>query len=731
MNGCKIAAESLGYFYEHALSKEYYQQAVNRSNHDRAIQLIIEEEYCMRQETGNSRARQFRRNKLGTAIALALMAGAQPAFAFEFKSGELIGSFDTTVSAGALWRMDDRDPALVSIANGGSSRDPNSEDGNLKYDRDDIVSTLFKATHDLELKYRNFGAFVRASYFYDPTIRNKDGLNPTARKRLDDGGEILDAYLRGTFDIGGRNLNVRLGKQVVSWGESTFIQNGINVLNPVNVSRLRAPGSELKEGFIPTMMAYASQKITDNMSVELALMTEWKKTKIDPAGSFFSTNDFVPEGGNRAYTGFGRRNDLNLAAGVFPLNSTAALWAPRSGDHEAGDGGQYGFAIRYFLPELNNTELGFFHANYHSRTPFVSGYRGGITAAKTISNNLTAPQAGALKAALGAPRTFATGNPGCTALDIPTFGALHTPANIGALAPIVGGVANATSLSALNATNAACISAAAKGGAGTYFVEYPEDIKLFGLSFNTALPGGVALQGEYSYRKNQPLQLPSAELLGASLGIANQLTSTNPATAAGVAYGTEISGYRRVKMHQFQFTGTKAFGPTFGAEQLVMVGEAGFTYLDLPSNLKFAAPGCHLPQVGSSATSAFNSNSTDCFATKNSWGYRLVGRLDYPNALFAATVSPRIAFSHDVNGSGPTFTEGVKALTFGVGFNYRQNWQADIAYTAFFEGRTFSGVDVPSVASGALPAGQFSSYASSANSMKDRDFLAVSLSYSF
>jgi hypothetical protein len=655
------------------------------------------------------------------------MVGSPAAFAFEFKSGEVTGSFDTTVSAGALWRMDKRDSGLVSIANGGTSRDPNSDDGNLMYDRGDLVSTLFKATHDLELKYHNFGAFVRASYFYDATISDKNNLNSKARDVLGNDAEILDAYVRGNFNLGGRNLNLRLGKQVVSWGESTFILNGINVLNPVNVSRLRAPGSELKEGFIPTMMAYASQEITDNVSVELALLTEWKKTKIDPVGSFFSTNDFVGEGGNKAYTGFGRRNDLNGAAGVFPASPNGALWAPRSTDREASDSGQYGFALRYFLPELNNTELGFFHANYHSRTPFVSGYRGGITAAGTISNNLTAGQAGALGLA-GIP-AFATGNPACTALNIPTFGGLHTAANIGTLAPIVGGVANATALSALNATNAAC--AVAAGRAGTYFVEYPEDIKLFGVSVNTALPGGVALQGEYSYRKNQPLQLPSAELLGAALGIANQLTSTNPVTAASVPYGTEISGYRRVKMHQIQFTATKAFGPTFGAEQLVTVGEVGYTYLDLPDNLKFAAPGCHLPQPGSNASSAFNSTSTDCFATKNSWGYRLVGRLDYPNAIGATTVSPRIAFSHDVDGSGPTFNEGAKALTLGVGFNYRQNWQADIAYTAFFGGRTVSGVDVPSAASGALPVGQVPSYSSNTNPMKDRDFLAISLSYSF
>lgn len=620
----------------------------------------------MRQKTGSSCYPRFRRSTLGVAVAIALAGGSTSVMAFEFQHGELSGSFDTTVSLGALWRMEKPESSLISIANGGTSRDPNSDDGNLRYKRGELVSTVLKATHDLELKYHNFGAFVRGSYFYDPTIRAKDSLTRDARDILGSDAEILDAYVRGNFKVGDRNLNLRLGKQVVSWGESTFIQNGINVLNPVNVSRLRAPGSELKEGFIPTTMAYASQELTDNLSVEVALLTEWKKTKIDPVTSFFSTNDFVADGGNRTYTGFGRRNDLNGAAGVFGVDANAAVWAPRSNDREASNEGQYGIAFRYFSPELNNTEFGFYHANYHSRTPFISGYRGGVTVA-------------------------ASPVPGCTVINVP----LGVP-----------GGCNAQP--------------------GSYFVEYPEDIKLWGVSFNTAGPAGIALQGEYSYRPNQPMQLPSADLLLAAVGLGNQLTSTNPGLAAAVASGTEISGYRRVKMHQVQMTGTKTFGPTFGAEQLIVVGEVGYTRLDLPSNLKFAAPGCHLPQEGSSTATSSGSTSAGCFATEDSWGYRLVGRLDYPNAIGAVTVSPRLAFSHDVSGRSPTFNEGAKALTLGFGFNYRQNWQADVAYTAFFGGKKVSGTDP-----GAVPGGQAQTYASHTNPLVDRDFLSISLSYSF
>ena len=200
----------------------------------------------------------------------------------------------------------------------------------------------------------------------------------------------------------------------------------------------------------------------------------------------------------------------------------------------------------------------------------------------------------------------------------------------------------------------------------------------------------------------------------------------NAAQAGGVVPGTEISGYHRVVTQQVQFTATKVFGNVIGAQQLALIGETGYLYQDLPEGLLFAGPGVVLPAQGSSTltTSGSNQPNMEGYATTNSWGYRLVGRLDYQ--FRSLTVSPRLVYSHDVKGVSATFNQDAQAGTLGVGFNYRQNWQADIAYTAFWGGRTYSGTDP-----GAVPAGQSASYATSANPLKDRDFVAASVSYSF
>ena len=50
------------------------------------------------------------RRSLATAVALALAGLTTTAQAIEFSSGEFSGSFDTTISYGALWRAEDIDP---------------------------------------------------------------------------------------------------------------------------------------------------------------------------------------------------------------------------------------------------------------------------------------------------------------------------------------------------------------------------------------------------------------------------------------------------------------------------------------------------------------------------------------------------------------------------------------------------------------------------------------------
>jgi hypothetical protein len=632
----------------------------------------------------------FRPKARPLALAIALVGAAAPAFAvsFDLQNG-LKGSVDTTLSYGVSMRWKSPDPMLIGIANGGSSRSVNEDDGDLNFKVNKPFASVVKATTEVELKYRNFGFFGRGLAFYDFDLHDSDKLGPTGRDRLGKGWWGLDAFASAVFEPMGKNLRVRAGRQVISWGESTFIANGINVINPVDISKLRVPGSELKEALIPLPGVWASQELTKAATIEGFYLTGWDKIRLDPRGSFFSSNDTISPDADRIIVTFGRRRDGHfpltnpiptatpgagaVATALYgPFDPAASVWLPRSADHTPKKDGQYGVAFRYLAHDFNNTEFGFYLLNYHSRAPLVSTLTGSPA---TASNTLT---------------SIVTGGP-------------------------------------LNVVH---------NGTARYFVEYPENIKLYGASFNTQGPAGVAIQGEYSYRSNLPVQMATADLILATLGLPNIITGftqipgapTGATAAALVPPNTYLQGYQRLKMSQFQMTGTKSWPSVLESEQLVLVGEAGFNFFhNLPSDMKFAGPATYLPATafGALLTSG-GSMQTTGFLTNFSWGYRVSGRLEYANALYGGALLPRMAFTHDVRGVGPNFNENVRSASLGISWDYQRKWVVDTQYTSFFGGRTYCGTDVSGV-----PPTQPASFCSSANPLKDRDFYSVSVSYSF
>jgi hypothetical protein len=628
------------------------------------------------------------RTTLTTAIALALAASACGVQALEFSNGEWSGSLDSTVSYGVSVRAEDPyinntgkanlNPLfpVLGLTNAQQRAAPgrwsvNGDDANLKWEKGDVISNAAKITSELAVNWRNFGAFIRGTAFYDWEYEGRDDISELAQDRVGSDAKILDAFVFWNYgdESGGINGSLRLGQQVVSWGENTFIQNGINVINPVDVSRLRVAGAELKEAFLPVNMVFGSINVTENLAFEALYLLEFEQTEPEPAGTYFATNDFATLGGTYAMLNFGTvgqpvlnpdlfwdvcygntpsdiaaQNQL-VPAGpggamipLYRLGCSAAL--PRAEDRYPGDGGEFGAAMRYFAPELNDTEFALYFMRYHSRLPLISG--------NAVTNS------------------------------------------------------NANS--------------------GRVFVEYPEGIKMLGFSANTTLPWGVAFQGEVSHKTNVPLQIDDVEILFAGLSPLNALIP-QPGLRFGSQLGDfqpgdEIQGWERHKMWQGQFTLTKVFGPGnwLGSDQIAAVMEVGGTKVrDLPdpSVLRYNGDGTDTGGGADVLTGALRNPITQVggFPTEFSWGYRAALRADYSNVWGTPfALSPRFAFNHDVNGTTPgpggNFVEDRKSYTVGVEANYLNQWAVDLSYTRFFG------------------AGQF-------NLLTDRDFYSLSARYSF
>jgi len=321
----------------------------------------------------------WRRSRLPLAIGLANSL-VLPAQAIDFSIGEIEGQFDSSLSIGASWSVRDADPHLIGENNGGKGFASGTDDGRLNFRKGETFSKIFKGTHDLELKYADSGLFVRSKYWYDFELKDESrpfvDIDDHNRKQAarSSGAELLDAFIYHNYVIGELPGTVRLDKQVVSWGESTFIQGGINSINPVDVSAFRRPGAEIKEGLIPLNMFYLSQNLTDNLSAEAFYQLDWQQTVVDNCGTFFSQNDFIADGCDVLTVGPNLSDNPFAQAALTPFGvilDPQGIQVPRLGDADARDGGQWGLALRWFVPSID-AEFGAYALSYHSRQPYVN-----------------------------------------------------------------------------------------------------------------------------------------------------------------------------------------------------------------------------------------------------------------------------------------------------------------------------------------------------------------------
>lgn len=627
------------------------------------------------------------------SLAIALAGAASTASATEFNFGDVAVQWDNTISYGVAWRTEAPDAKNVMPGNGdamgieGKGASYNYDDGTLNFKENSIYTNVVKYSTDLEINYNNYGGFFRAKAFYDTELmdgeREFKELNDATKDAAGSGYDLLDAFVWADYDLGDMPATFRLGRQVVSWGESTFIQGGINSINPVDAAAFRRPGAEVKDGLLPVNMFYTSIGLTADVSLEAFYQLEWEKTRSDPCGTFFSTVDFVADGCGPVVLGGNIDERLLLeirdseVAGGVPLSQRNAPITERLDDDEAKDGGQYGLAVRWYSEALGDTEFGAYYMNIHSRLPYISG---------TLSNQ---------------DRLGVLGNGDDRSVN--------DDATYDSYRPL-------------------------------YQIQYPEDNQILGISFATSTEGGASIAGEISYRPDAPIQWNAFELIlagnGAPWSRLYQARAKEVGGDAASLYGELAEGYDELDIWQAQMTFIKFYDQVLGGDRLAVVAEVGATYVpDLPSldearygrsgsfgignNDGVYAPGgatnfCSAATIPGSgaANSSANVNTDFCtddgYVTELSGGIRLRAGLDYNNAFSGVNMTPNIAISYD-KGNGPEpgaqFIDERLTTALGVRFVYQNQTQVNVSYTQF------DGGDY--------------------NVLKDRDNIALSASYSF
>ena len=594
------------------------------------------------------------------ALVIALALGTSTAQAVDFNFGEdndILLQINSQLDIGTSWRLEDPSTRLYNKVNRlGGEGSTTTDDGALNYDKGDTFSTIIKGMHDIQLSKGNFGAFVRFKYWYDYELTKGDvahgnsvnGYTPNT-PLSDDGFEdnskfsgisLLDAYVYGSFDLDEVYIDIRLGRQVVSWGESTFIQGGMNSSNPFDVPALRRPGATLKEGILPVGMLYANVGLTKDLSIESFYQYEWEKTQVDGCGTYFSGADYAATGCN--YVSVGVNDEFALANGFY---------ADREADLEPDDGGQYGLAARYYSEALNDTEFGLYYMNIHSRFPVLNAIRSAVPPA--------------FEQATGVPAQYA-------------------PVFLPELLDPTGG-----DLSAFNPG---------------YNVEFPEDLKYYGISFATNV-GGTALSGEISYKPDTPIQVNGPEVLNAGF-TENEYLRMTPRTQA-VSYGQEVKAWDAFDVTQMQITAIHFFENTLGASRVTFIGEVGLILTDdiedsdqhYGRNSSYGIGDfSYTDQAGEVVTCrekiASGENTGDCrtdgFVTDSAWGYRMKAVFDYADAVAGISLKPSVYFAHDVSGYSPEpgqqFHEGRVTVGLSLEASYLQSYTATIGYNNYSGG---------------------------------------------
>lgn len=314
---------------------------------------------CVRKgSVASSGARSNLRAVVG-ACALACLSATAVSAAEIDTGSDLKLRWDNMLKYSIGARLSDPNALNLGSANG--------DDGARNFSKNDLITNRAEFLSELDARYHNFGFQLSAAGWYDavytgstsntsaatfnpysvPVGEYPDDVKKIAGRRI----ELRNAFALGQFDLGGAPVAVRLGRHVLLWGESLFFSdNGVAAgMAPVDAySALGVPSLQAKEVFMPVNQLSASA-VLGNVTVEGYYQLEWRKTRIPPAGTYFSPVDLLDAGGER----------LN-AGGVY---------FHRGADQKPNKP-QFGLALRW-RPDESPVDFGFYALQYNDKTPQI------------------------------------------------------------------------------------------------------------------------------------------------------------------------------------------------------------------------------------------------------------------------------------------------------------------------------------------------------------------------
>lgn len=295
------------------------------------------------------------------ALATVVLAGyGLAASAFETSLGDEVKlRVDNTFKYSAAARTKERSAVLVA--------DPNLDDGDRNFGRG-LISNRIDWLGELDLARGDMGLRLSAAAWYDDVYhRRTDHDSPATfsafsttpgrftRDTRDLHGskaELLDAFVYASFELGGSQGSIKLGRHALLYGESLFFgANGIaGGQLPIDaIKALSVPNTPFKEIGRPVNQLSAQLQLTPALSFGAYYQFRWERTRLPAAGSYFSPADLADAGGERIL-----------------VNLEPPMAFRRAADIEPGNSGQGGMQLRWRVDSLG-TDFGLYATRYHDR----------------------------------------------------------------------------------------------------------------------------------------------------------------------------------------------------------------------------------------------------------------------------------------------------------------------------------------------------------------------------
>ncbi len=312
--------------------------------------------------------RPFPPSAVAIAAASVLLAGGAQAIEINTGNPDLAVRWDNSVRLNLATRTEARDSRIGNSAL--------SDEGTYSFDKGDMVAKRFDLLTEFDVIYKKrFGARVSATAWYDGAYDSHSRANPNAPlrnipsyvgqqysatvKRLYRGGtgEIMDAFVFGSIDLGDIPVQAKLGRHTVYWGESLFLGGNLHSVayaqNPLDLQKgFATPGTEAKELFRPLSQLSLQSQVTDTLSLAAQAMFEWEPARYPEGGTYYGPVDFVFNGPDRQF--------LSAGLGFASLGPAA----------EPGQRGEWGLSARWSPAWLDGT-MGFYYRNFADKLPQV------------------------------------------------------------------------------------------------------------------------------------------------------------------------------------------------------------------------------------------------------------------------------------------------------------------------------------------------------------------------